>query len=271
VSKNTLANGYRFIDNKWRKEILLHDGIYGAMGGMITSIDMFSKYVALHELAWPASNNAEVFPVKRSTLREMHQASKFISLNEAYTFPSGRKIATTNSYTFGLNWMTDALGRTSIGHSGGLPGYGSNWRFMPDYGLGIIFFANRTYAPASTINIAILDTIVQMANLKPRVVSISPILAQRQKELVGIIENWESVLPIFADNFFDDYPMDVLKKSSKQLFEEAGKIIKVNTLVAENQLRGYSIIQCERKNLKLAFTLTPENPALVQEYKLTIQ
>jgi CubicO group peptidase (beta-lactamase class C family) len=270
VPKNTLANGYRFIDGKWRKETLLHDGIYGAMGGMITSIDMFSKYVALHELAWPARNDKETFPVKRSTLREMHQSSKFISLNDAYTFPSGRKLATTNSYTYGLNWMTDALGRTNIGHSGGLPGYGSNWRFMPEYGLGIMFFANRTYAPASAINIAMLDTIVQMAKLKPRLVSISPILAQRNKELISIITTWESPLPIFADNFFDDYPIDALKKMSKQLFEEAGKIVQVNTIVAENQLRGYCLIQCERKTLKLSFTLTPENPALVQEYKLSI-
>jgi len=62
-----------------------------------------------------------------------------------------------------------------------------------------------------------------------------------------------------------------LKKMSKQIFEEVGKIVKVNTLVAENQLRGYCIIQCERKNVKLAFTLTPETPALVQEYHLTIE
>ena len=271
VPKNTLANGYRFIDNKWRKETLLHDGIYGAMGGMITSIDMFSKYVALHELAWPARNDKEKFPIKRSTLREMHQSSKVISLNDAYSLPSGRKIATTTSYTYGLNWMTDALGRTSVGHSGGLPGYGSNWRFMPEYGLGIIFFANRTYAPASTINIAILDTIVQLAQLKKRQVSVSPILQQRQKELVEIIENWERPMAIFADNFFDDYPIDALKKESAILFKEAGNIKKVNPFYAENQLRGYCIIECERKNLKLAFTLTPENPALVQEYHLSME
>lgn len=271
IPKNILANGYRYINNTWRKETLLHDGIYGAMGGMITSIDMFSNYIALHELAWPARNDKEIFPVKRSTLREMHQSSKFISLNDAYILPTGRKIATTNSYTYGLNWMTDALGRTSVGHSGGLPGYGSNWRFMPEYGLGIVFFANRTYAPASTINIAILDTIVQLAQLKKREVSVAPILQQRQNELLGIIETWEQPIAIFADNFFDDYPIDALKKESAILFKEAGKIQKVNAFVAENQLRGYCILECERKKLKLAFTLTPENPALVQEYHLTLQ
>ncbi|MEN9704045.1 MAG: hypothetical protein RLZZ209_1473, partial [Bacteroidota bacterium] len=28
-----------------------------------------------------------------------------------------------------------------MGHSGGLPGFGSNWRIFPDYDLGIISFA----------------------------------------------------------------------------------------------------------------------------------
>ena len=27
---------------------MLHDGVYGAMGGLITSIEDFSKYVAVH-------------------------------------------------------------------------------------------------------------------------------------------------------------------------------------------------------------------------------
>ena len=99
VPEKTLANGYRYINNQWRKETLLHDGIYGSMGGMITSIDMFSKYVALHEMAWPERNDAETFPIKRSSLREMHQSSKFISLMPNYTYPSGRVLAVTNSYT----------------------------------------------------------------------------------------------------------------------------------------------------------------------------
>ena len=63
VPKNLFANGYRYINEQWRKEQPLKNGIYGAMGGMITSIDMFSKYVALHEDAWPARDGAETFPI----------------------------------------------------------------------------------------------------------------------------------------------------------------------------------------------------------------
>lgn len=269
IPKDQFAFGYRFINNQWRKEQPLQDGIYGAMGGMITSIDMFSKYVAFHESAWPERNDPDTPPLKRSSIREMHQPARFIGLNPSMLFPSGKRLATTSSYTYGLNWMIDAENKKSIGHSGGLPGFGSNWRFFPEYGLGVILFANVTYAPTSKINLIVLDTIIQLAGLKPRLIAVSTILAQRQRALINIIVNWEDKPAIFAENFFDDYPLEALKKESLELFKKSGKIIKVNQMIAENQLRGYCIIECEKGLLKLAFTLTPENPALIQEYHLT--
>ncbi|MCX6331033.1 MAG: serine hydrolase [Bacteroidetes bacterium] len=271
IPKDKFAFGYRYINNQWRKEQPLKNGIYGAMGGMITSIDMFSKYVAMHEAAWPERNGNETFPLKRSSIREMHQPARFIGLNPYTRFPSGKIMATIDSYSYGLHWMIDAENKKSIGHSGGLPGFGSNWRFLPEYGIGVILFANVTYAPTSTINLIVLDTMIQLAQLKPRQISVSPILAKRQKELAGIITHWNNKETIFAENFFDDYPIDALKKSADEIFIKVGKIKKVNEMVAENQLRGYCIIECDRGKLKLAFTLTPENPALVQEYHLTIE
>ena len=271
VPKNLFANGYRYINDQWRKEQPLKNGIYGAMGGMITSIDMFSKYVAMHQAAWPARDEKETLPIKRSSIREMHQAARFIGLNPNTTFPSGKKWATTSSYSYGLNWMIDAENKKSVGHSGGLPGFGSNWRFYPDYGIGVILFANVTYAPTSKINLIVLDTLIQLAQLKPRPIKVSTILVERQNQLVNIITNWNTDSPVFAENFFEDYPIEELKKLSNDIFKKSGKIIKVNTMIPENQLRGYCIIDCEKGKIKLAFTLTPENPALIQEYHLTFE
>ena len=271
VPKNLFANGYRYINEQWRKEQPLKNGIYGAMGGMITSIDMFSKYVALHEDAWPARDGAETFPIKRSSVREMHQPARFIGLNPNTIFPSGKKFATTSSYSYGLNWTIDAEAKKSVGHSGGLPGFGSNWRFLPDYGIGVILFANVTYAPTSRINLIVLDTLIQLAQLKPRPIKVSNILIERQRQLVKVITHWDKSMPIFAENFFEDYPIEDLKISADAIFKKVGNIIQVNTMIPENQLRGYCIIDCEKGKVRLAFTLTPENPALIQEYHLTIE
>ncbi len=273
VQPDMLAHGYRWINNDWREEALLHDGIYGAMGGMITSVESFSKYVALHQSAWPPRNDAETGPVKRSSLREMHHPWRFNSLVPDYIFPNGKNCAMATAYCYGLGWTKDCQGRVYIAHSGGLPGFGSNWRFLPEYGLGVILFANATYANTGSVNLAVLDTIIQTAGLQPRQLPASAILTQRRDELVQLLPDFKGAetAGIFAVNFFADYSTDSLKKEAKLLFAKAGKIIRVQDIVPENQLRGYSILEGEHADIKLSFTLTPENPALVQEYHLTEQ
>lgn len=64
VPASQLAHGYRWLNNKWVEQPLLHDGSYGAMGGLITSIEDFSKYIALHQSATPPTNDKETGPVK---------------------------------------------------------------------------------------------------------------------------------------------------------------------------------------------------------------
>jgi hypothetical protein len=93
---------------------------------------------------------------------------------------------------------------------------------------------------------------------------------ERQMQLAKIITHWDQSTPIFAENFFEDYPIEDLKNSADAIFKKMGNIIKVNAMIPENQLRGYCIIECEKGKVRLAFTLTPENPALIQEYHLTI-
>ncbi len=270
VPAAALAHGYRWIDNNWREENLLHDGIYGAMGGMITSIESFSKYVALHQSSWPVRNDAETGPVKRSSVREMHQPWRFIGLNTNYRYPSGRACPTTSAYGYGLNWTRDCEGRESVAHSGGLPGFGSNWRFLPEYGLGVILFANVTYAPTTPPNMAVLDTLIRLAGLQPRRLPASAILVQRRDELVTLLPDFTNAQAsgIFADNFFADYMIDALKKEAAEVFSKAGKINKVNDVVPDNQLRGHFIMEGEKANVWVSFTLTPENPALIQEYHI---
>jgi CubicO group peptidase (beta-lactamase class C family) len=270
VPADQLAHGYRWINDHWREEALLHDGIYGAMGGMITSIESFSKYVALHQSAWPVRNDAETGPVKRSSVREMHQPWRFIGLNTNYRYPSGRACPTTSAYGYGLNWTRDCEGRESVAHSGGLPGFGSNWRFLPEYGLGVILFANVTYAPTTPPNLAVLDTLIRLAGLKPRQLPASKILTQRRDELVKLLPDFNNIQSsgIFAENFFSDYFTDVMKKEANEAFLKAGRIIKVNDVVPDNQLRGYFIMEGEKANVWVSFTLTPENPGLIQEYHI---
>ena len=232
VAANELAHGYRWIDGQWREEALLHDGIYGAMGGMITSVESFSKYVALHQQAWPPRNDADTGPLKRSSLREMHQPWRFGTLNVNYAYPNGRKCPVTTAYGYGLRWTRDCDGRTMVEHSGGLPGFGSNWRILPEYGLGVILFANVTYANTGAINMQVLDTLIRAAGLKPMTLPPSDILKTRQAALLKLLPGWEHAATsgIFAENFFADYPIEALRKEAKEVFEKAGSISSIGKI-----------------------------------------
>jgi CubicO group peptidase (beta-lactamase class C family) len=251
-----LAQGYRWIDKNWKEEALLHDGTFGAMGGMIASIESFSQYVALHQAAWPARDEADHGPLKRSSLREMHQPWCF----------AGTAGVMTKAYGYGLSWARDAQARVYIGHSGGLPGFGSNWLIMPEYGIGVILLANVTYANAEKVNHDVLAALIESAELKPRQLPPSSILKARKAALIKFLPGWKqaSSSGIFAGNFFLDNSEDVLRKESAEIFAKAGKIIRVGEMVPLNQLRGYFIMEGEQANIRISFTLTPENPALIQ-------
>jgi len=273
VPAEKLAHGYIRLGNGWKEEALLADGSYGAMGGLITTMEDFSKYVALHMSAWPPRSDKESAVLKRSSLREMQTAGFFAGMNANYRYPSGRPCATTAQYAFGLRWVKDCEGRTWIGHSGGLPGFGSNWIFFPDYGFGVVCFANLTYAPTSGINLAVADTLIRLAGLKPRTIPVSPILQQRKEEIVKLLPGWNGAeaSKIFAENFFPDRPLNELKQLTTSLYEKAGKIISVGELIPENQLRGTFVLEGEKVNIEVFFTLTPERTPLIQQLDMREQ
>lgn len=270
VPADQLAHGYRWLNEQWVEEALLHDGSHGAMGGLITSIDDFSRYVAFHLSAWPARNDAEAGPVKRSSVREMHMPRTFRDLNPAFRFPSGRTTPMINHYAYGLTWSRDGEGIESVAHSGGLPGFGSQWRMLPDYGIGIIAYGNLTYANLGTINWAVIDTLVSAAKLKPRQLPVSPILSLRKAELVRLLPDWKGAETsgIFAENFFPDHSLENRRKATQALFSKIGKVVRVSDLIPENQLRGHFLIEGEQGNVDVFFTLTPESPALIQQLDL---
>ena len=273
VAPDKLAHGYRWLNNQWNEEALLHDtkdGSWGAMGAMITSIDEFSNYMAFHLSAWPPNNAKDDGPIKRSSVREMHHPWRWNGFNPNYKFPDGRACVVMSAYCYGLNWLKDCEGRTFVAHSGGLPGFGSQWRIMPEYGIGIVSFANRTYSPMTFVNLKILDTIIRLAQLKPMELPPSAILEKRKEDLLKILPDWTNAerSGIFAENFFPDFPIDSLKKQSRELYAKAGKILSIKPLKPENQLRGSFILVGEKTDIEIYFTLSPENPPLIQDFEM---
>lgn len=272
VPADLLALGYRWEDEQWKEEPILHDGIFGAMGGLITSIEDFSKYVNLHLSAWPPRNGEDSGPIKRSSLREMHKPWQFRGLIPDARLPDGTLCPATAGYGYGLGWRKDCMGTERVSHSGGLPGFGSEYRFYPEYGVGIISFANLTYAYAGGANTRSMDTLLMMSGIKPRTLPVSDHLTQRKQQVTELINSWDEKLgnEILAENFFLDLSRDAWMKRSKQILEDAGKISSVSPLIPENQLRGTFTLHGEKNDVKIFFTLTPEKSPKIQELQMDI-
>jgi hypothetical protein len=151
-----------------------------------------------------------------------------------------------------------------------LPGFGSNWRILPDYGIGVVSLANRTYSPAASINTTVLNLILEKAKLQPRTLPASAILEQRKNELLKFLPDWNNATnsPIFAENFFGDQSAELRRQATQALFNQAGEIQRIGDLRPQNNLRGTFLIHGARANLEIFFTLSPENPPLIQEFKV---
>lgn len=270
VPSNELVHGYRLVNGQWNEEELLHSGAFSSTGGILTSVDDFSKYMILHLSAWPAGNQKSNRPVENGTIREMHTQGNITRLRRQKNAGNSTCPIIT-SYNHGLAWSRNCSGKTTIQHSGGLPGFGSNWTFMPDYDIAVVSLTNLTYAAPDLLNGSVLDTLISIAGLEPRIVHTSAILKQRQQQLLKVLPDWNNatVSGAFSGNFFEDYFIEDLKTESRALYSKAGRIINVGEVIPVNQLRGYFTLTGEAAKLDIWFTLSPENPALIQEYKIS--
>jgi CubicO group peptidase (beta-lactamase class C family) len=264
-----LVHGYRWEDERLKDEPMLHDGAYGAMGGLITSIDDFSKYLSFHLRAWPPRNGEQKGPLKRSSIREMHKPFMPRLFADAKS-ADGTPCPVLVGYGYGLGYRQDCKGIVRISHSGGLPGFGSEYRFYPDYGVGVICFANKTYSGSP--NARVLDTLLLISGIQPRKLPVSDILQKRTAQVKALLPSWDTAnqQDVFAENFFLDADVALRKKETQQVFESLGKVKGYDAFQPENQLRGSFNIIGEKGKALVFFTLSPEPDAKIQQLDIEL-
>lgn len=271
VPLGQLAIGYRWEDKQWKLEPLLHDGAFGAMGGLITSIEDFSKYVSFHLSAWPPRSDEDNGPVKRSSLREM-QTAQFSSLYAKARDFNGDPCAIISGYGYGLGIAEYCNDLKQVGHGGALPGFGSNYVFYPEYGIGIMAFCNLTYTspwPYRDIGKLLFETL----ELEPRKLPISNILAERKEQIVQLIQDWNTELEakILAENFYLDKSREDRLTERNDVLQKAGPIENIDEIETGNQLRGSFKMNSENGVIRVFFTLTPEKYPKVQQLDISFE
>ncbi|MEQ9297132.1 MAG: serine hydrolase domain-containing protein [Cyclobacteriaceae bacterium] len=262
VPEDQLVIGYR--PKTLELEPMLHHGVYGAMGGLITSIDDFSKYVSFHLSAWPPRGDAEEGPVRRSSLRKMHQP-QYQRLISSATDWNDEPCPVISGYGYGLGTSENCEGTRRVSHGGALPGFGSYYVFYPKLGIGIMAFCNLTYTSAWPSQ-EILKLLFDELDLKPRQTGTSEILVQRRDQIVEMITTWDTNLEelILAENFYLDEPRDNRMKAINELLRQSGEILEIGDIKPRNQLRGSFDIYTATDTLDVFFTLSPEADPKIQ-------
>jgi CubicO group peptidase (beta-lactamase class C family) len=267
VPANRMAIGYRWEDERWKEEPALPHGSFGSMGGMLTSIRDLSKYVSVFLSAWPPHDGPETAPIRRASLREMQQPWRPSALRAARDATTGTLQLTSGSYAFGLGVTQTCDYRAIVAHGGGLPGYGSLMRWLPDYGVGIIAFGSLTYTGWGRVVNDAVDRLAKTGGLQPREVRPSPALVDARNAVSKLIVQWDDALAdkVAAENLFLDRSKDRRRKEIDDLRASVGSCSAPDRFdYVENALRGQWTLNCERGKLQVAITLAPTMPPTVQ-------
>jgi CubicO group peptidase (beta-lactamase class C family) len=259
------AVGYRLQpDGAYLEEAPLPHGAFGSMGGLLTNAADLGKYVAFQLLAWPARDDPEAGPVRRSSVREMNHLWRPANLTARRA--DGGIQASASGYGFGLRISSDCRFEQIVGHGGGLPGFGSYMLWLPDYGVGLFAMANLTYAgPAEAIHHA-LDAFLKSGGLQKRELPPSPILTETRDHIVKLWKAWDdsAARQIAAMNLFLDEPVAQRREEMRKLQQEVGECAVAGPVMAENWLRGQFNMTCEKGIVGVFFTMAPTQPPAVQ-------
>ncbi len=266
VPPNRLAHGYRWEDDQWKEEPQLPDGAFGAMGGMLTSLNDLARYVGAYVGAWPPRDGPETAPISRASLREMQQVWR-PALATVTRMASGAVQLNAGGYGYGLRVSQTCDFNHLVAHSGGLPGFGSQMRWLPEYGVGLIAMGNRTYTGWNGVLNQALDLLQKTGALRPRMATPSPALVKARDEVSRLVIEWDDSLAdrLAAVNLFLDRSKDRRRREIADLRAKVGACRAPDQFTfVENALRGTWTLACERGNLDIAVTLAPTMPPAVQ-------
>ncbi|MDH4743371.1 beta-lactamase family protein [Sphingomonas sp. CBMAI 2297] len=143
------AIGYRFEDGAWREEPTMRNGAFGPMGGLQVSANDYGKWIAFLLSAWPPRDGPDAGPVKRATVRELAQGLNFMRVTPRMGTAAKDDCMQAAAYGKGLRVSQDCQLGLMLHHGGGYPGYGSHMLLLPEAGVGIFVFTNRTYTGAA--------------------------------------------------------------------------------------------------------------------------
>jgi CubicO group peptidase (beta-lactamase class C family) len=259
------AIGYRLKpDGTYGEEPPLPHGVFGAMGGLLTTATDLGKYIAFHLSAWPPRDDAETGPVRRASVREM--AHRWTPSNLTAKGVNGALSASETGYGYGLRVTSDCRFEKIVAHGGGLPGFGSYMAWLPDYGVGMFAMATLTYSGPSEPMNAAWNAMLETGGLRKRELPPTPLQSRMRDHIFNLWRRWDDAeaKQIAAMNLFLDIPEEQRQEEVEELKDEVGECASAGPVMPENWLRGQFNLKCDKGTVGVFFTLSPTRPPVVQ-------
>jgi CubicO group peptidase (beta-lactamase class C family) len=280
VPADRIAKGYRWIDQRWEDEPLLPHGSFGSMGGLWTSTGDLAKWVAFLLDGFPPRDDDERGPIRRASAREMQQVWRPTRGTATRAAVDAALVLNAGGYGYGLRIAQSCAFGHLVAHGGGLPGYGSQMQWLPEYGVGLIAMGNVTYAGWGGAFAEMWAALQKSGALTPRAALPSAALRERQREISALIarpseggasdaQRWDQAATrIAADNLFLDESAASRRARLEQLTALHGACRPSDRITAENALRGSWRMPCDRGWLDVSITLAPTMPPTVQFWSI---
>ncbi|MES2137094.1 MAG: serine hydrolase domain-containing protein [Pseudomonadota bacterium] len=232
------AIGYRWQDNRWVREQDMADGAFGAMGGVETSANDYAKWVGFLLSAWPARDDADAGPARRSSVREIVTGNNFAS--GVTRSPAAGGAPCRQAVAYGMAWrvIDDCdLGRI-VTHTGGYPGYGSVVLLLPDKGVGLFAFSSKTYGGASLPTLRAALALNKAGFLVDRPIPVSAGLASAYQAARAVWARGDIAAAPLANNVLMDRDQARWKTMLADLGKEVGECRGDEPVVAVSAMEG---------------------------------
>lgn len=260
-----VTQGMHVIDGVQSPTAPLGDGVVAPMGGLWSCARDLGLWMAFLSSAFTSSPRPG--QLSASSRREMQQLHRETPVRRLTAVDGSSRIA-EGGYAMGLTtYADDRLGRV-VTHSGGLPGYGSNMRWVPG-GVGVASLANVTYAPMWHASAAVLDALGVAGLIHAPQFGAPDELRVAAHRLVALLTSWDDSIAtdLFADNVLEDAPADARQREADaRVGSPKGAVVSVIAVEAAGDAAATVTFVVGASPHRVRLELSPLAQVTIQKY-----
>ncbi len=254
----------------------LSDGALALMGGLWSTVEDLVHFMEWFDDAFPARDGDDDGPLRRASRREQQQVHRAVDV--ARTEATGEGLDHVperidgGGYGFGMQVIHDQRFGHLAGHSGGLPGYGSNMRWLPGRRTGAVALANSTYAPMRLLTRRMLEVLDDHGLVPTVVVPVNPDIERAADALLALVNDWsdDAANSLFADNVALDEPYERRARKAGEVVNSHGQLTRQRIEAAYATDATLTATAADDSEVRIWLALSPVTPARVQEYEITV-